>query len=224
MKRELINYLLQFVSENKRGKMEEVLETRTRFLTVVLEDIFQPHNASAVVRTCDCFGIQDIHVIENKNKYKVSEDVTLGSAQWVNILKHNKKGVDNTLECYRALKEKGYKIIATTPHTNDIALEDFQMDSKTALVFGSEQNGISEIAKEHADGFIKIPMVGFTESLNISVCAAICIHQLTIKMRELPSEVWQLSQEEKETIYLKWIKGVVRKPDLLEKEFYKRYK
>lgn len=204
--------------------MEEVLETRTRFLTVVLEDIFQPHNASAVVRTCDCFGIQDIHVIENKNKYKVSEDVTLGSAQWVNILKHNKKGVDNTLECYRALKEKGYKIIATTPHTNDIALEDFQMDSKTALVFGSEQNGISEIAKEHADGFIKIPMVGFTESLNISVCAAICIHQLTIKMRELPSEVWQLSQEEKETIYLKWIKGVVRKADLLEKEFYKRCK
>ncbi|MBO9700490.1 MAG: RNA methyltransferase [Sporocytophaga sp.] len=204
--------------------MEEVLETRTRFLTVVVEDIFQPHNASAVVRTCDCFGIQDIHVIENKNKYKVSEDVTLGSAQWVDIIKHNTKGVDNTLGCYRKLKEKGYKIIATTPHTNDIALEDFQLDTKTALVFGSEQNGISEIAKEHADGFIKIPMVGFTESLNISVCAAICIHQLTLRMRELPPEVWQLSQEEKEILYLKWIKGVVRKSDLLEKEFYKRCK
>jgi len=202
--------------------MKEVLDTRTRFLTIVLEDIFQPHNASAVVRTCDCFGIQDIHVIENKNRYKVSRDVTLGSAQWVDIIKHNAKGNDNTLECFRKLKENGYKVIATTPHTNDIALEDFQLDHKTALVFGSEQTGISEVAKAHADGFVKIPMVGFTESLNISVSAAICIHQLTLKLRALEPEIWQLSPQEKESIYLKWIRRIVRKSDLLEKEFYKK--
>jgi len=217
MNEELIKYLSQFITENKRQKIENALQNRTNYLTVVLEDIYQPHNASAVVRTCDCFGIQKIHVIENKNLYKVNPDVTLGSSKWVDIIHHN-KSPNNTRACIEELKKSGYRIVATTPHNNDTNLEDFPLDKKTALLFGTEADGLSKEAIDMADGFVKIPMFGFTESLNISVCAAICIHHLSMKLRSSGVN-WQLSEDEKNGIRLNWLRGIINRPDLLEKEF-----
>lgn len=200
--------------------MKEVLNNRTRHLTVVLEDIYQPHNASAVVRTCDCFGIQEIHIIENRNKYRVNPDVALGSSQWVDLIKYN-SSEKNTEECITSLKKKGYRIVATTPHKNDINLEDYNPQQKTALMFGTEADGLSTTALEMADDFVKIPMYGFTESFNISVTAGICLHHLSMKLRQ--SEImWKLSEEEKEEIMLQWVREVVKKSDLLEKEFLKK--
>jgi tRNA (guanosine-2'-O-)-methyltransferase len=214
---ELIKHLSQFITENKRQKIEDALQNRTYYLTVVLEDIYQPHNASAVVRTCDCFGLQKIHVIENKNLYKVNPDVTLGSSKWIDIVHHN-KSANNTKTCLEELKRQGYRIIATTPHKNDVSLEDLPLDQKTALIFGTEKEGLSQEALDMADGFVKIPMFGFTESLNISVSAAICIHHLSMKLRQ--SEVlWKLSEEEKNTIRLNWVRGIINRSDLLEKDF-----
>jgi tRNA (guanosine-2'-O-)-methyltransferase len=221
MKEKLIDYLSQFVTENKRKKMDEVLDMRTRYLTIVLEDIYQPQNASAVIRTCDCFGIQDLYIIENKNKYKTNPDVTLGSAKWVNTLKFKKRNANNTLDCITDLKSKGYKIIATSPHENDVNLDDLSLDTKTALFMGNEKEGISDEVIKHADGFMKIPMSGFTESLNISVSAAICIHHLVQKLWNSPIN-WKLTEQEKEEIKLKWIKKIIKKAELFEKDFLMR--
>ena len=219
VKEKLLDYLLDFVSENKKQLFEKIIQSRTKHIAVILEDIFQPHNASAVLRTCDCFGIQDIHIIENKNIYEVNPDVALGSSKWLNLYKYNSTD-NNTIEAFNSLREKGYRIVATTPHENDCLLEELNLDSKIALVFGTELEGLSEIAINNADEFVKIPMYGFTESFNISVSAAIILHYLTEKLKKSNIN-WELSKKEKTDIELNWVKNVVKRSDLLEEEFLK---
>lgn len=217
---ELIEYLSGFISENRRQKFVEVIRWRTRHITVVLEDIYQPHNASAVLRSCDCFGIQDIHVIENRNRYTVNPDVALGSPKWLNLHKY-KQAENNTLSCLRSLKEKGYRIVATSPHKNDCNIEDLPIDGKLALVFGTELEGISDTVREQADEFVKIPMFGFTESFNISVSAAICLHTLVNRLHRSGIK-WQLEEKEKEEVLLGWLRNSINRSELLEKEFLKK--
>ena len=157
VKKKLLDHFLGFISESRQKRFDELIKFRTKYITVVLEDIYQPQNASAVLRTCDCFGIQDIHAIENRNEYEVNPEVALGSSQWVNIIKYNQEK-QNTLAAFKALKEQGYKIVATTPHKNDQLLNELSLNSKVALVFGTELNGLSQIAMENADAFVKIPI------------------------------------------------------------------
>ncbi|HVA99403.1 MAG TPA: RNA methyltransferase [Bacteroidia bacterium] len=216
---ELIEHLSKFISDNRKKKFLEVLEFRTRHITIVMEDIYQAHNASAVLRSCDCFGIQDVHIIENKNKYSINPDVALGSSKWVNLIKYN-QAENNTLEALQNLKKNGYRIVATSPHANDCNLEDLNIDNKTALVFGTELLGISEEVKKNADEFVKIPMYGFTESFNISVSAALCLHTISEKLHKSKID-WKLSQSEKEIILLDWLRNSINKPELIEKEFLK---
>jgi len=220
MSKELIDYLTQFVSEARRKKFDDVLQFRTRHITIALEDIYQPHNASAVLRSCDCFGIQDVHIIENRNAYTVNPDVALGSFKWLNLIKYN-KSENNTHDSIKYLKKKGYKIIATTPHTNDCNIYDLDIDQPVCLFFGTELKGISDEVKEQADGFVKIPMFGFTESFNISVSAALSIYTLVRKLHESKIK-WQLSEKEKEEIILNWLRESISKPELIEKEFQER--
>ena len=218
-KNELLQHLYQFISDNKRNLFEQNIQYRTRHITLVLEDIFQPHNASAVLRTCDCFGIQDVHIIENKNEYEVNPDVALGSSKWLNLHKYNQTE-NNTVNTFNSLRKQGYRIVATTPHKNDCSLEDLNLDTKIALVFGTELNGLSQIAIDNADEFVTIPMYGFTESFNISVSAAIILHHLTEKLRNSLLK-WELTDIEKTEIKLNWVKNVVKRSDLLEQEFLK---
>ena len=219
-KKRLLDFLSSYVSENKKQLFDKIIQYRTRHITVVLEDIYQPHNASAVLRSCDCFGIQDVHIIENKNSYEVNPDVALGSSKWLNLIKYN-ENESNTLVAFNKLREQGYRIVATTPHKNDTLLDDLDIDGKTALVFGTELKGLSDIALENADAFVKIPMYGFTESFNISVSAAIILHHLTEKLRNRDIN-WHLTDEEILDIKLNWVKAVVKKSEILEKEFIVR--
>lgn len=219
--KELILYLKEFVTENKWQLLNEVVKNRTRYLTVVLEDIFQAQNASAVLRTCDCFGIQDVHVIENRNEYQVNPDVALGASQWLNLYKYNKLE-NNTLTAIDTLRKQGYRIVATTPHTNDIELESFNLSKgKTALFFGSEQPGLSRLMMDNADEFMKIPMFGFTESFNISVSAAISLHHLNHELKKSDIQ-WQLSDSEKDEILLNWLRTSIKSSEMIEKEYYNR--
>ena len=166
MKDKLLQHLETFITPHRSELIDNVLKMRTRYLTVVLEDIYQPHNASAVLRSCDCFGIQDIHIIENRNKYRLNPDITLGSDKWLDIHKHSRNDKNNTLMAINFLKKKGYKIVATTLQTNSISLEEFNLtNQKTAILFGTELNGLSDDAMNNADEFIKIPMFGFTQTL-----------------------------------------------------------
>lgn len=215
-KREIIDFLATFITDHKKDLMEVVLSNRTNYLTVVLEDIYQPHNASAVVRTADCFGIQNVHIIEGRNHYDVNPQVLRGSEKWVNIIKH--EGTENnTRECFVELKAAGYKLVGTTPHVSGHALPDYNIDQPMALVFGTEETGLSDYAMSQVDDFIRIPMVGFTESFNLSVSAAICLYQLTSNLRESDLN-WSLSETHKEEIRLSWYKKVVRRSDSLIKE------
>lgn len=216
------DYIFSFVSKNKQNRFKEILENRTRYLTVILEDIYQPHNASAVLRSCDCFGVQDIHIIENKNKYNVNPHIAVGSAKWLNLNYHNKLE-NNTINCIKKLKNKGYKIVATTPHKNDVLLPNISLNTPIALMFGTEQDGLTNKALEYADEFMRIPMFGFTESYNISVSAALCLQSITTRLRN--SDInWQLSEEEKEIIKFEWSKKVIRNFKGYEKEYYRNKK
>ncbi|MFB6340704.1 TrmH family RNA methyltransferase [Saccharicrinis sp. FJH62] len=216
----LIQYLTQFLTEDRNAAIDRVLTERTRYITVVLEDIFQSQNASAVLRTCDCFGIQDVHIIENYNDYDVNPDVALGSDKWLTMHKYNDQ-TENTSEALKHLKQNGYRVIATSPHTDDILLNDFNLeDGKFALVFGTEQSGISETVEEYADAFLRIPMYGFTESYNISVSAAICLHDLVKRLKN-SSIAWQLSNEEHNALRYEWLMKSIKKSELVVERYYK---
>lgn len=219
-KKELTAYLEGFVSDRRKARLREVLEERTRHMTMVLEDVYQAHNASAVLRSCDCFGVQDVHFIENRNKYKVSEDVAMGSQQWLSISRYTREE-NNTLDCLKGLKQKGYRIVATTPHYNARDLSGFDVTQPFALVMGTELTGISKDVLAMADECVLIPMYGFTESFNVSVCAALCMYELTTKIRrDVPD--YRLSEAEKDDIYIEWLQASIRKSDLIMKEFGKR--
>lgn len=219
-KENLYKFFAQFITDERLKRLNDVIVNRTRHFTVVLEDIYQSQNASAVLRTCDCFGVQDVHIIENKNKYKLNPDVELGSSKWLNMHKYN-WNANNTLECIDILKKKGYRIVATTPHYQSVPLDQLKVDTKFALMFGTEIDGLSDIALQNADEFVKIPMVGFTESLNISVSAAICMHHLNLKLRQ--SELnWKLSDEEILEIKIDWLRAIISRSDVLEREFLKK--
>lgn len=219
VKKELLKQMLGVILENRKQRFEEVIKFRTRYITIVLEDIFQSHNASAVLRSCDCLGIQDVHIIENGNEYVLSDNVALGSSKWLSINKYNHKE-QNTIKTLNKLKNDGYRIVATSPHKNNCELEDLPLDRKFALVFGTEHKGLSDEVIENADEFVKIPMYGFTESFNISVSAALSLHYLSEKLRKSDID-WHLTEEEIIDIKLDWARNTINRADVIEREFLK---
>ncbi len=217
---ELWDYLTEHVTPERKLRFEEVVSMRTRHLSVVVEDIFQPHNASAVLRTCECYGIQDVHIIENKNQYQINPDVVIGSANWISLHRWNEKQ-HNTEDCLLHLINSGYQIVATSLNEEAISLPDFIPQKKTALIFGNEVEGISDIVKAHADFFLRIPMYGFTESFNISVSAAICLSKLCEVLKN-SSINWQLSEHEQRTLLLEWICKHLKNADVIIDRFLKK--
>jgi tRNA (guanosine-2'-O-)-methyltransferase len=214
-----IEYLEQFVTKERKQLFKKVLNERTRHFTVAIEDIFQPHNASAVVRSCDIFGIQDMHVIESKYKFYASRMVAKGAQKWIDFFMYNQKNTNNTLNCITALREKGYKIIATTPHNESCLLQDFNITKKSAFFFGVEKDGLSKDVMDNADGFLKIPMVGFTESLNISVAAAIILQNMNEKLKASNVD-WQLSEQEKLEKYQDWLEKTIKSIKKIKEKYY----
>lgn len=220
MKKELLSYLEKVVNPERLSLFHRIIMNRTNYLTVVLEDIYQAQNASAVLRSCDCLGIQNVHVIENRNTLQVDKEVAMGSSKWLTLNKYN-EGNNNSPGAIQLLKKKGYRIVATSPHSNDVELPEFDITKgKIALVFGSELPGISDVVLNEADEFLKIPMYGFTESYNISVSAAIILYHLTQKMRDSDIIEWHLNDEERIETMLQWIRNSVKKSALIEKRFW----
>lgn len=220
-RKKLISCFSEYITDHKKELIDQVLAHRTRHITIALEDIYHPQNASAVVRTCDCFGVQDLHIIENKNKYMPNPKVVMGASKWISLILHNQSEGSNTLNCINHLKDQGYRIVCTSPDKGKKAIHDVAFDQKLVLLFGTELTGLSDEALRHADEIVHIPMVGFTESYNLSVSVAICLCVLTQQLyySELP---WQLSEDEKEELRLTWYRKIVPKPEILEKEFLKQ--
>ncbi len=215
----LTAYLGTLISARRKRRMEEVLAARTRLLTLVLEDIYQPHNASAVLRSCECFGVQDVHVIENRNEYNLNPAVDMGASHWLTLYRYRQEGVDNTALALSTLKERGYRLVATTPHRDGCSLDDLPVTGPLALLFGTEELGLSAGALAMVDEHLHIPMYGFTESLNVSVCAALALRELTRTLRasDLP---WALDEGERAELRLAWYRRSVRGAELLEQRFF----
>ncbi|MBL7851244.1 MAG: RNA methyltransferase [Cyclobacteriaceae bacterium] len=213
----LKEHLSQFVTEHKRGFMERVLASRTRYLTIVLEDIYQSQNTSAVIRTCECMGLQDVHVIETNSEWSTNKLILKGSNKWLNIIRYRKKGSNNTADCFEALRSKGYRIAVTDP-AGGVPIDEVPLDRPLAIVMGNERHGSSPFALQHADLAVTIPMAGFTESMNISVSAAICLHTTLSRLRR-SDYPWPLSEEEKEELRLQWYRKSVRNAEVIEREF-----
>ncbi len=221
MEEKILDEFYQIITPNKVEMFDRIAADRTKHLTVVLENIYQEHNASAVVRSCDCFGIQELHVIEKDNQYKIQRDIALGAGRWVDMYNYN-QGTTVTQDCISKLKQRGFKIIATTPHENAQTIYDLDLKQPAALVFGTERRGISEEVKELADEFVTIPMYGFTESFNISVSVAIILN--TLRQRLEKSEyVWKLSPKEQIELKIKWCRKILNGGDLLEQHFRQKW-
>jgi len=211
---QLLAYLEEIITPERKERFIEILEERTKYITVAVEDVFQVHNASAVVRSCEVFGVQEAHLITQKYGDQLDKEIAMGAQQWVDVHRYS-----STNDCIKKLKEKGYKIIATTPHNDSCLLDDFKINDKVALFFGTEKLGLSEEVIQQADGYLKIPMNGFTESLNISVSAAIILQALTTKLRK-SSIAWELTADEKREKQLDWSKKSIKSIDAILKRYY----
>lgn len=214
-------YLAGLVTPARLERMQSVLAERTRYAGILLEDIFQSHNASAVLRSCDALGIQDVHVVERNNAMKVNPEIALGSAQWLSLHRHRGADADMGRIC-GDLKAKGYRLVATSPHADGWEIQSLPLDKgPLILMFGTELTGLSPEALALADEHVRIPMYGFVESFNISVSAAICLSQLSFRLRE-SSLPWRLTDAEKDEILLEWLKASVGKVEAHRKEYQSR--
>jgi len=210
----LMEHLESYLTENRKERFYKVLLQRTKHFTVAIEDVYQLHNTSAVLRSCDVFGIQNVHIIEEQNSKRIDREIAMGAQKWVDLIRY-----DSTEDCIESIKEKGYQIVATTPHRNDQFLQDFDITKKSCFFFGRETEGLSDKVMENADCFLKIPMVGFTESLNISVSAAIILQEVTNKLKQSEIE-WQLTEEEQGALRIDWSKKTIKSIDTILDRYY----
>lgn len=210
----LLAYLETYLTENRRLRFDTVLSQRTKHFTVATEDVYQLHNTSAVIRSCDVFGIQEVNIIEETNTKQIDREIAMGAQKWVDLNRYH-----SVKDSIKDLKQKGYQIVATTPHTTDCLLHEFDVTKKSCFFFGRETQGLSQDVLDEADCFLKIPMSGFTESLNISVSAAIILQHVTTKLRQ--SDVsWQLTLEEQQEKRLDWIKKTIKSYEEITTHYY----
>ena len=194
---QLLEYLESFLTERRLELFKRILSQRTNYFTVATEDVYQLHNTSAVIRSCDVFGIQNLHVVEEVNSKRIDREIAMGAQKWVDVNRYT-----STKDCIAGLRKKGYRIVATSPHRGEM-LQDFDISQPAVFFVGKENDGLSEEVLKEADDFLQIPMVGFTESLNISVSAAIILQEVTTRLRK-SSLPWQLLEEERLEKRLDW--------------------
>jgi len=210
----LLAYLEAYITPRRKSLFDKVLQERTRHFTVAVEDVYQLHNTSAVLRSCDVFGIQETHVIEERNIKRLDREIAMGAQKWVDVHRYS-----NVKDCIAALKAQGYRIVATSPHDNSQFLSDFDITQKAAFFFGTETDGLSDAVLAMADESVKIPMYGFTESLNISVSAAILLQYVTDKLRK--SDItWQFTPEEIFAKKLDWTQRSIKSIDAILRRYH----
>jgi len=217
-KQKTIDSLKEFVTTERYNRIQDIARKRTRHITVVVENLFQSHNMSAILRTAECLGIQDVHIIERDFEYEINSQIALGSQKWLSIYRYNNT-VNNTVSCLKSLKEKGYKIVATLPCENHRLLDDIPIDAKTALLFGTELKGLTQDAVNMADEFVKIPMYGFTESYNVSVSVALTMMNVNERLRK-SSLNWSLTEDEILDLELEWLRKTIKDADRIVEKLH----
>ncbi|HWL10199.1 MAG TPA: RNA methyltransferase [Planctomicrobium sp.] len=214
---QLVSYLLQFLTPERRNRFVEVLRWRTNLIQVGLVDLFQKHNASAVLRSCDALGIQQVHVVESYNEFETNHEIALGSEQWLTLNQYT--GPSAIEDSLTTLRSKGIRVVATALHADSLPIDEVPLDQPIALFFGNEKEGLPQSFIDAADVITHIPMYGFVESYNVSVAAALSLQTLLRRLRS-SSLPWQLDEEEYFALLLEWTRKSIRKIDLVEKQFH----
>lgn len=211
-------YMSQFLTEERVEVLRRTLASRTRYMTILTENTFHPQNASALVRHCEAFGLQDLHTVETRCKFNPNVNIVRGTDKWVDITRH-----ESTEEAISTLKGAGYRLVATTPHRESCTPETFDVaKGPFCLVFGTEHAGVSDEIIEVADEYLRIPMCGMVESLNVSASAAILIYMLSQRMRLTPSIDWALKEDDAREMLFRWVMSSVKDSErILEREFGK---
>lgn len=213
----LVNLLEEYVTPNKIELIDKVLSERTRYLTVVMEDFYHSQNASAVMRTCDCFGVQDVYITQRLHDYSLNPNVVRGASKWLSLNMFEREE-QSTQKCFDTLKAKKYQLVGTTPDRNSASIKELDLSKPIAFVFGTEKQGMSEYAKENVDELVHVPMYGFTESFNVSVSAALILNELVDRVRK-EGVNWQLTEEEKMDLKFEWYQQIVKRSDLHIKNY-----
>lgn len=216
----LLSFFYSIIRDEKKSIFNQTASQRTNFLSVIIENIYQEQNASAIVRSCDCFGIQNIHTIEKDNPFSVNREIAMGAGKWITITHHKSKS-NPTAQAIANIKNLGYRIVATSPNSNYKAIQDFNLRQPTAILFGSEKFGLSQTALELADEIIHIPMYGFTESFNVSVAAAVCLQILRQKLEKSNIQNWKLTEDEQTLLKIYWCRKILKNASATEREFLK---
>ena len=216
----ILSEFYDIITENKKQMFDRIAAQRTKHVTVVLENIYQEHNASAVIRSCDCFGIQELHVIEKNNAYKVQRDIALGAGRWVDMYNYD-RGDSVSMDCISKLKNNGYSIVATSPHATK-EIHELDLTKPIALLFGTERKGLSQEIIDQSDDFVKLPMYGFTESFNISVSVALCLQSIRQQLESTDMK-WKLSEQEQIELKIKWCRKILNGGEKLEAYFREKY-
>jgi tRNA (guanosine-2'-O-)-methyltransferase len=215
-----IAFLEQHISEHRLQKIKNVLAQRTRHLTVVLENLYHPENGNAVMRSVECFGLQEMQVIQEKYDWKYSLKIARGAAKWTEVQSYGEEE-GGAKACYADLRARGYQLVATDPQPGSCTAQNLDINRPVALIFGTESTGVAPETLAMADARIHIPMVGFTESFNISVSAGILLAQLRQRLEEeVPN--WTLDEADRLRIYADWLTKSVRHADALLRAFEKQ--
>ncbi len=208
------DFMRPFLSEQRINTLKQALARRTRYITVVLDDIYHPHNISAVVRSCEAFGIQDIHVLQVENPFRPNKGVTKGSQQWITF--HRYTSIE---KCVNTLRQRGYLLLGADPPSKghaSLPVDQIELNTPLAIVFGREKEGLHQELRDMCDGLFHIPMTGLTESFNISVTVAISLYELRRKLDSIDRRIWELPEEEKADLFDDWcIKSVRKGPEVL---------
>jgi len=218
----LLEYLKEFILPERWELLQSRVSERTRHITVALEDIYQPQNASAILRSADCFGIQDVHIIENRNKYEINPKVEKGSHKWLTLHRYREKEQDNSPLCVDSLLKSGYSLIATSPHIKSMDLDSLPLDKPIVIFLGTEMKGLREDTMSRCHHTLRIPMYGFTESLNLSVSAGIIMNRLRSRL-EASDMKFKLPMDQQEEVLLDWLRKSLKKAPLLEARFKEMY-
>lgn len=217
--RKQIEYLAEFMLPERLATLRRAIDSRTKYMTLLAENMFHPQNASALVRHCEAFGVQSMHTVQTLCKFNPNVDIVRGTDKWIDIYHHR-----STAEALAHLKSEGYRIVATTPHKQSCTPESFDVTKgKFAIVMGTEKTGISEEVMAAADEFLRIPMCGMVESLNVSACAAIIVYMLSERMRH-EVEDWKMTEEEQIRTLHHWLVDTVKDAEALLKRggFYEK--
>lgn len=217
--REQIEYLAEFMLPERLATLRRAIDNRTKYMTLLAENMFHPQNASALVRHCEAFGVQSMHTVQTLCKFNPNVDIVRGTDKWIDIYHHA-----STAEALAHLKSEGYRIVATTPHKQSCTPESFDVTKgKFAIVMGTEKTGISEEVMAAADEFLRIPMCGMVESLNVSACAAIIVYMLSERMRH-EVEDWKMTEEEQIRTLHHWLVDTVKDAEAILKRggFYEK--